>query len=84
MKIDRFMPTVQIVEKHNTFAKRIVIRGHNGKLYTYLIMQDAGLGDTRCEERVLQLLRMFNHYLTKQKVYKLTNSFLLHLVDQKY
>lgn len=68
MKIARFMPRVQIVEKHNTSARRLVMRGHNGKLYSYLVMHDAGLGDTRREERVLQLLRMLNHYLTKQKV----------------
>ncbi|XP_050062544.1 transformation/transcription domain-associated protein-like [Aphis gossypii] len=67
VKIARFMPTVQIVEKHNTSARRLVMRGHNGKLYSYLVMHDAGLGDTRREERVLQLLRMLNHYLTKQK-----------------
>lgn len=68
MKIARFMPRVQIVEKHNTSARRLVMRGHNGKLYSYLVMHDAGLGDTRREERVLQILRMLNHYLTKQKV----------------
>ncbi|XP_025424212.1 transformation/transcription domain-associated protein [Sipha flava] len=67
VKIARFMPRVQIVEKHNTSARRLVMRGHNGKLYSYLVMHDAGLGDTRREERVLQLLRMLNHYLTKQK-----------------
>lgn len=65
------MPRVQIVEKHNTSARRLVMRGHNGKLYSYLVMHDAGLGDTRREERVLQLLRMLNHYLTKQKVSKI-------------
>lgn len=71
VKIARFMPRVQIVEKHNTSARRLVMRGHNGKLYSYLVMHDAGLGDTRREERVLQLLRMLNHYLTKQKVFTL-------------
>ena len=30
-------------------------------------MNDSGLGDARREERVLQLLRMLNHYLGKQK-----------------
>lgn len=43
------------------------IRGHNGRLYPYLVVNDAGLGDARREERVLQLLRMLNHYLGKQK-----------------
>lgn len=31
------------------------------------MVNDSGLGDARREERVLQLLRMLNHYLAKQK-----------------
>lgn len=31
------------------------------------MISDSGLGDARREERVLQLLRMLNHYLAKQK-----------------
>lgn len=37
------------------------------KIYPYLVVNDSGLGDARREERVLQLLRMLNHYLAKQK-----------------
>lgn len=62
------MPRVEIVEKHNTATRRLYIRGHNGKIYAYLIMQESGMGDARREEIVLQLMRMLNHYLTKQKV----------------
>jgi hypothetical protein len=62
------MPRVDIVQKHNTAARRLFIRGHNGKIYPYLVVNDSGLGDARREERVLQLLRMLNHYLGKQKV----------------
>lgn len=68
MRIARFMPRVDIVQKHNTAARRLFIRGHNGKIYPYLVVNDSGLGDARREERVLQLLRMLNHYLGKQKV----------------
>ncbi|XP_045458905.1 transcription-associated protein 1 [Melitaea cinxia] len=67
VKIARFMPRVEIVQKHNTSARRLYIRGHNGKIYPYLVVNDSGLGDARREERVLQLLRMLNHYLAKQK-----------------
>lgn len=62
------MPRVEIVEKHNMATRRLYIRGHNGKIYAYLIMQESGMGDARREEIVLQLMRMLNHYLTKQKV----------------
>ncbi|KAL1464622.1 hypothetical protein WDU94_004252 [Cyamophila willieti] len=66
VRISRFMPRVDIVEKHNTAARRLYIRGHNGKIYPYLVMNDSGLSDSRRDERVLQLLRMLNHYLAKQ------------------
>uniref|UniRef100_A0A146L0J1 Transformation/transcription domain-associated protein n=6 Tax=Lygus hesperus TaxID=30085 RepID=A0A146L0J1_LYGHE len=67
VKISRFMPRVELVQKHNTAARRLFIRGHNGKIYPYLVVNDSGLSDARREERVLQLLRMLNHYLGKQK-----------------
>lgn len=67
IRIARFMPRVEIVQKHNTAARRLFIRGTNGKVYPYLVVNDSGLGDARREERVLQLLRMLNHYLGKQK-----------------
>lgn len=67
VRIARFMPRVEIVQKHNTSARRLYIRGHNGKIYPYLVVNESGLSDARREERVLQLLRMLNHYLGKQK-----------------
>jgi len=76
VKISRFMPRVDIVHKHNTAARRLHIRGHNGKIYPYLIVNDCYIGDARREERVLQLLRMLNHYLGKQKE---TSSRFLHI-----
>jgi hypothetical protein len=51
--------------------RRLFIRGHNGKVYPYLIVSDSGLTDARREERVLQLLRMMNHLLSKHKVKKI-------------
>lgn len=67
VKIARFMPKVEIVQKHNTSARRMYIRGHNGKIYPYLVVNDSGLGEARREERVLQLFRMLNLYLGKHK-----------------
>ena len=32
VRIARFMPRVEIVHKHNTAARRLYIRGHNGKV----------------------------------------------------
>lgn len=67
VRIARFMPRVDIVQKHNTAARRLYIRGHNGRVYPYLMVSDSGLADARREERVLQMLRMLNHYLGRQK-----------------
>ena len=53
--IQRFMPRVEIVQKHNAAARRLYIRGHNGKIYPYLVVSDSGLADARREERVLQV-----------------------------
>lgn len=67
IRIARFMPKVEVVQKHNTAARRLYIRGTNGKIYPYLVTNDSGLADARREERVLQLLKMLNQYLSKQK-----------------
>ncbi|KAK5880957.1 hypothetical protein CesoFtcFv8_021811 [Champsocephalus esox] len=67
IKIARFMPRVEIVQKHNTAARRLYIRGHNGKIYPYLVMNDACLTESRREERVLQLLRLLNPCLEKRR-----------------
>lgn len=67
VRIARFMPRVEIVNKHNTAARRFHIRGHNGKIYPYLIVNDSCLSDARREERVLQLFRLLNNFLGKQK-----------------
>lgn len=55
------------MQKHNTAARRLYIRGHNGKIYPYLVMNDACLTESRREERVLQLLRLLNPCLEKRK-----------------
>ncbi|XP_060534319.1 transcription-associated protein 1 [Cylas formicarius] len=67
VKIARFMPRVDLVQKHNAVARRLYIRGHNGKVYAYLVVNDLGVADARREERVLQMLRMLNMFLGKQK-----------------
>ncbi|CAK8696388.1 unnamed protein product [Clavelina lepadiformis] len=67
VKIARFMPRVQVVQKYNTAARRLYIRGHNGKIYPYLVMNDGCLMESRREERVLQLLRLLNPCLEKRK-----------------
>ena len=44
-----------------------VIQCNLSKVYPYLVVNDACLTESRREERVLQLLRMLNYCLGKQK-----------------
>lgn len=67
VNIAKFLPQVQPVEKHGTYAVRLFIRGHNGKVYAYLLIADSMQGEARREERFLQLQRLLNHTLTKHK-----------------
>ena len=67
VKISRFLPRVESVEKYNSYSKRIYIRGHNGKIYPFLISNEVNYNDCRKEQHQLQLLRMLNLYLCKQK-----------------
>ena len=67
VRISRFLPCYESLEKYNSYARRISIRGHNGKVHRFLIMSEATFADCRKEEHVMQLMRMTNTYLAKQK-----------------
>ena len=86
VRIARFMPRVEIVQKNSTNVRRLCIQGDNGKvssqelidgycaysvsqIYPYLVLNDATTAsECRKEERVLQLFRLINHCLKKDKV----------------
>lgn len=61
------MPRVEVVQRHGTAARRLLIRGNNGRLYPYLAVNDYAFESGRSEEQVLQLMQMLNPYLDKQK-----------------
>jgi transformation/transcription domain-associated protein len=65
--IARFMPHVEIVRRHNIAIRRLFIRGDNGKIYPYMVVNSSSPVTCRREERVLQLLRMMNLYLAKKR-----------------
>ena len=71
VRISRFLPRYESVEKFNSYMRRISIRGHNGKIYPFLIANEGNTEknfyDGRKEEHVMQLMRMLNSYLSKQK-----------------
>ncbi|KAB7505950.1 Transformation/transcription domain-associated protein [Armadillidium nasatum] len=67
IRIARFLPRVDIIQKHGTAPRRLYIRGHNGRIYPFLVVSDSSLSDGCREERVLQLMRMLNQFFVKQK-----------------
>jgi len=36
VRIARFMPRVENVQRHNSTVRRLYIQGHNGKVQTYM------------------------------------------------
>uniref|UniRef100_UPI0035902465 transformation/transcription domain-associated protein-like n=1 Tax=Myxine glutinosa TaxID=7769 RepID=UPI0035902465 len=67
INIVRFMPRVEIVQNQGTAVRRLYIRGHNGRLYPFLVTNDACPMESRSEERVLHILRLLNPCLEKHK-----------------
>ncbi|KAL5252847.1 hypothetical protein ACHWQZ_G015572 [Mnemiopsis leidyi] len=68
VKIARFLPKIETIRKHSLTARRLFIRGSNGKVYPYLMVNTSShIKQARSEERFLQLLRMFNKSLVQRK-----------------
>ncbi|KAF7880607.1 uncharacterized protein EAF02_007453 [Botrytis sinoallii] len=66
VRIERFMPDVDLVRAIGVCHRRIRIRGHDGSLHPFAIQHPAAR-HCRREERILQLFRHFNGSLSKRK-----------------
>ena len=66
VRIERFMPTVELVRGNNICHRRLTIRGHDGSLHPFAVQHPTG-GKVRREERIVQLFRIFNQTLFKRK-----------------
>ena len=66
VRIERFMPTVELVRGNNICHRRLTIRGHDGSLHPFAVQHPTG-GKVRREERIVQLFRTFNQTLFKRK-----------------
>ncbi|RMZ92452.1 hypothetical protein DV736_g312, partial [Chaetothyriales sp. CBS 134916] len=66
VRIERFMPTVELVRGNNICHRRLTIRGHDGTLHPFAVQHPTG-GKVRREERIVQLFRLFNQTLLKRK-----------------
>lgn len=66
IRIERFLPIVDLVRGVANCHRRIKIRGHDGSVHPFAIQHPAPRHSRR-EERILQLFRMFNATLAKKK-----------------
>lgn len=66
IKVDRFMPTVDLVRGFGQSYKRIKILGHNGSIHMFAVQYPSGR-QCRREERVVQLFKILNSVLARKK-----------------
>jgi transformation/transcription domain-associated protein len=66
VRIERFIPVVDLVRGVTACHRRLKIRGHDGSVHPFAI-QHPTPRHSRREERILQLFRIFNSTLSKKK-----------------
>ena len=66
IRIERFLPNVDLVRGIGVCHRRLQIRGHDGSIHPFAIQHPAAR-HCRREERILQLFRIFNGVLAKRK-----------------
>jgi transformation/transcription domain-associated protein len=66
IRIDRFLPDIDLVRGIGVCHRRLKIRGHDGSAHAFAVQHPAAR-HCRREERILQLFRIFNGVLAKRK-----------------
>lgn len=65
VKIERFLPTIELVRSTHACYKRLKIRGDDGSLHSFAVQFPAAR-HCRREERIFQLYRIFNENLSRK------------------
>ena len=66
VRIDRFLPNVDLVRTIGASHRRLKIRGHDGSVHAFAVQHPAAR-HCRREERILQLFRQLNQTLASKK-----------------
>ncbi|KAJ8604234.1 hypothetical protein MRB53_041886 [Persea americana] len=66
IRIDRFMPTLDVVRGHGICYRRVTMRGHDGSHHQFAIQYPAAR-HCRREERITQLFRILSGVLARRK-----------------
>ncbi|KAG2214450.1 hypothetical protein INT46_007375 [Mucor plumbeus] len=72
LRIDRFLPEVEVVRSYGNCFRRLTIRGHDGSLHPFVI-QNPAARQFRREERLMQLFRILNGVLERKKESRMRN-----------
>ncbi|KAI8880605.1 hypothetical protein K501DRAFT_224440 [Backusella circina FSU 941] len=72
LRIDRFLPKVEVIRNYGNCYRRLTIRGHDGTIHPFLI-QNPVARQYRREERLMQLFRMLNYILERRKESRMRN-----------
>ncbi|CEP07551.1 hypothetical protein [Parasitella parasitica] len=72
LRIDRFLPEVEIIRSYGNCYRRLTVRGHDGTIHPFLI-QNPVARQFRREERLMQLFRMLNYILERRKESRMRN-----------
>ncbi|KAA8905830.1 FAT domain-containing protein [Sphaerosporella brunnea] len=66
VRIDRFLPKVDVIRGYGICHRRLKMRGHDGSIHAFAVQHPAAR-HCRREERILQLFRIFNGVLSRRK-----------------
>ncbi|KAG2212646.1 hypothetical protein INT47_000623 [Mucor saturninus] len=72
LRIDRFLPEVEVIRSYGNCFRRLTIRGHDGSLHPFVI-QNPAARQFRREERLMQLFRILNSVLERKKESRMRN-----------
>ncbi|GAO18530.1 hypothetical protein UVI_02054720 [Ustilaginoidea virens] len=66
IRIERFLPNVDLVRSYSSSYRRLKMRGHDGSVHSWAVQHPAAR-HCRREERILQLFRHLNQTLSRKK-----------------
>ena len=66
IRIDRFLPTVELIRGPGGSHRRLKMRGHDGSIHSFAVQHPAAR-NCRKEERIIQLFRQLNEVLRRKK-----------------
>ncbi|WDK12319.1 FAT domain-containing protein [Colletotrichum graminicola] len=66
IRIERFLPNVDLVRSISASYRRLQMRGHDGSIHSWAVQHPAAR-HCRREERILQLFRQLNQTLSRRK-----------------